>query len=118
MALCHEEQFVGQIDTTEEDETLSQHMDTYEEAESLTQHLINVSTAMSIAISLRSQMSDVETMMADSTDKSFDLIMTDVKLEFKALKTLLQRATIPPDHQVQHLLTTRSSTCLKVSGRR
>ena len=41
-----EEQFVGQIDTTEEDETLSQHMDAYEEAESLTQHLINVSTAV------------------------------------------------------------------------
>ena len=58
-------------------------------------------TAMSTALSLRKQMSELETLLVDSPDESFDQMITDVKLEFKLLKTLIQRSTIAPDHQVK-----------------
>ena len=93
-----EEQFVDQIDTTEEDETLSQHMDACEEAEALAQHLINVSTAMSTALflSLRKQMTKVDTLMTDTPDKSFNQTIADIKQEFKLLETILQRSQPSP----------------------
>ena len=96
-----EEQFVDQIDTTEEDELLSSHLDTYEETESLARCLIDVGTAMTMATSLRTQMSEVETLITSNADKLCDKIINDIKLEFNSLKTLLQRSGISHDHQVQ-----------------
>ena len=59
---------------------------------------------MTMATSLRTQKSEVETLITNNADKSCDKIINDIKLEFNSLKTLLQRSSISHDHQVQQLL--------------
>ena len=104
-----EEQFADQIDTNEEDKLLLLHMESSEEVESLAKLLIDVCNAMPMATSLRTHMTDVKTLMAKNSDKSFNEL-TDIKLEFYSLKVLIQRSTIAHDSQVYQLFEEQDFT--------
>ena len=56
-----------------------------------------------MAISIRTHMTDVKTLMAKNSDKLFNKIITDIKLEFYSLKVLIQHSTIAHDSQVYQL---------------
>ena len=103
-----EEQFADQIDTNEEDKLLLLHMESSEEVESLAKLLIDVCNAMTMATSLMTHMTDVKTLMAKNSDKSYEL--TDIKLEFYSLKVLIQRSTIAHDSQVYQLFEEQDFT--------
>ena len=110
-----EEQFREDVDEGEEEEILSQHLDAYEEAETLA-HLLHLASALNDAQSIMEQIKELEQMIEDYPDKSYEQAVQDLKTRLDKLRADADCSSIPQGHEVRHLISGLSSAMANLTA--